>query len=46
VGLALVIAGVAGTALAGSFVPEIDGPSASAALALVAGGVVVLRVRK
>ena len=45
-GLALVIAGLAGTALAGSVAPEIDGSTASAAVALVAGGLIVLRARK
>ena len=47
VGFALIVAALAGTAFAGSPpAPEIDGSTASAAIALVAGGLVVLRSRK
>ncbi len=46
-GFALMVAGLAGTAFAGSLpAPEIDGSTATAAIALVAGGLVVLRARK
>ena len=45
-GLALILAGIAGSALAGQVAPEIDGATASAAVALVAGGLIVLRARK
>ncbi len=45
-GLAILITGLAGSAFAGFVAPEIDGSTATAAIALVAGGLVVLRARK
>ena len=46
-GLALMLLGVAGIASAGvPTVPEIDGPTATSALALLAGGLLILRARK
>ncbi len=45
-GLALILAALAGSAFAGVGAPEIDGSTATAAIALVAGGLVVLRARK
>jgi len=40
------LTGLAGSLLAGNGVPEIDANSATAAIALVAGGLLVLRGRK
>jgi uncharacterized protein (TIGR03382 family) len=45
-GLTMLLMGAAGHALAGNPVPEIDGASAGAAVALLAGGLVVLRARR
>jgi hypothetical protein len=46
VGMALLLASVAGFAFAGNPTPEIDGSSAAAAVGLLAGGMLVLRSRK
>jgi LPXTG-motif cell wall-anchored protein len=45
-GLAILLASVAGFAFAGLSAPEIDGSSAVAAVGLLAGGLLVLRSRK
>jgi len=46
-GLSLMLAGLAGAAFGAAIsAPEIDGSSAVAAVALIAGGLVVLRARK
>jgi hypothetical protein len=46
-GIAMLLAGVAGFALAGNQrVPEIDAASGAAALSLIAGGLLVLRARR
>lgn len=46
-GLAFLLAGMACTSFGGtSAVPEIDGTSGTAAIALVCGGILVLRSRK
>lgn len=42
----LLLLGTAGFALAGATVPEIDGGSAVAAVALISGGILVLRSRR
>jgi LPXTG-motif cell wall-anchored protein len=46
IGLTILLASVAGFALAGNPAPEIDGSSAVAAVGLLAGGLLVLRSRK
>jgi len=46
-GVSLLLLGLAGSAFAGvPAVPEIDGSTVVASIALVAGGLVVLRARK
>jgi LPXTG-motif cell wall-anchored protein len=46
-GLTALIAGLASAAFAGTFVaPEVDATSAAAAIALVGGGLLILRSRK
>ena len=47
-GMTIVLVGVAGSAFAGAVVavPEIDGSTASAAAALLSGGILVLRGRR
>lgn len=46
-GMATILAGVAGHAFAGIIVvPEIDGSSATAAVTLLSGGLLVLRSRR
>jgi len=45
-GMMLLVAGAAGQMFAGNNAPEIDGSTASAAIALVTGGLVVLRARR
>jgi len=45
-GWTMLMLGVAGRALAGTVAPEIDGGSAVAALALLSGGLLVLRARR
>ena len=46
-GIAMLLAGVAGFALAGNpRVPEIDAASGAAALSLIAGGLLILRARR
>ena len=47
-GMCLVLAGLAGTALAGGGVraPEMDGTSAAGALALLSGAILILRTRR
>jgi hypothetical protein len=46
-GLMVLLVGVAGSAFAGSVLaPEIDGSSATAAISLVTGGLLVLRGRR
>ena len=42
----ILLVGLAGAALAGAEVPEIDANSATAAIALVSGGLLVLRGRR
>ena len=42
----VLLLGLAGSALAGNQVPEIDANSATAAVALVSGGLLVLRGRR
>ena len=42
----ILLVGLAGSALAGVEVPEIDANSAAAAIALVSGGLLVLRGRR
>ncbi|HUP03912.1 MAG TPA: hypothetical protein VMU19_07985 [Bryobacteraceae bacterium] len=44
--LTLLLIGVAGSALAGAIVPEIDAGSAGSALALLAGAALVIRGRR
>jgi hypothetical protein len=48
IGLAMLVLGAAVNALAGlnPAVPEIDGATATAAVALVAGGLIVIRARR
>jgi hypothetical protein len=46
IGLTMLLLGAAGYALAAPAVPEIDGASSSATIALVAGGLLVLRARR
>lgn len=47
IGMSLLVIGAAGFAFAsGPIAPEIDGSSASAALALISGGLVILRGRR
>ncbi len=46
VGMMLLIAGVAGSAFAGTGAPEIDSNSAYAAITLLSGGLLVLRTRR
>ena len=47
VGLSLLVLGLAGSVFAGGVAaPEIDGNTVGVAIALVAGGLVVLRARK
>ena len=45
-GLTMLLIGVAGQAMAGVLAPEIDGASAGAAVALLSGGILVLRARR
>ncbi len=45
-GLTVILAGMATTAMAGITVPEVDASTGAAALALLAGGVLVLRGRR
>jgi len=45
-GIAILLASVAGFAFAGTIAPEIDGASSVAAVGLLAGGLLVLRSRK
>jgi hypothetical protein len=46
IGMAIVLASVAGFAFAGTSAPEIDGSSGMAAIGLLTGGLLVLRSRK
>jgi hypothetical protein len=46
IALAMIFGGAAGQLLAGPSVPEIDASSGVAALALIAGGLLVLRTRR
>ena len=46
VSVIILLVGLAGSALAGNPVPEIDASSATAAIALISGGWLVLRGRK
>ena len=46
IGFSLLLAGSAGFLLAGNIAPEIDPSSGVAALALLSGGLVVLRSRR
>lgn len=46
VGMAILVASVAGFAFAGVRVPEIDASSGAAAIGLLTGGILVLRSRK
>jgi hypothetical protein len=46
IGMLLMLTAVAGSALAGTSTPEIDGSSAAAAVALLSGGMVVLWGRR
>jgi hypothetical protein len=46
VGLTLLLVGAAGYAFAGTPTPEIDASSAVAAVALLSGGLIVLRGRR
>jgi hypothetical protein len=46
IGMAILLASVAGFAFAGTSAPEIDGSTGAAAIGLLAGGLVVLRSRK
>ena len=46
IGLALIVIGCVGTALAGTSVPEIDPGSAGSALALISGALLVIRGRR
>ena len=45
-GWTLILLGMAGSAVAGVVAPEIDGASAGAAVALLSGGLLVLRARR
>lgn len=45
-GICVVFMGAAGYALAGSVAPEVDAGSAGAAIALISGGLLVLRSRR
>lgn len=45
-GMMLLVAGVAGVVLAGNPSPEIDSTSAAGAIALISGGLLVIRGRK
>jgi len=45
-GALLVLMAMAGTAMAGVATPEIDGNSAASAVALISGGLLVLRGRR
>jgi LPXTG-motif cell wall-anchored protein len=45
-GLTVLILGVAGFAMAGNTTPEIDANSAAAGVALLSGGLLVLRGRR
>jgi hypothetical protein len=46
IGMAILLASVAGFAFAGNPTPEIDASTGTAAIGLLAGGLVVLRARK
>jgi MYXO-CTERM domain-containing protein len=46
IGFALLLAGSAGFLFAGNTAPEIDPSSGAAALALLSGGLIVLRSRR
>lgn len=46
IGLALLLVGMASFAFAGRITPEIDANSAASAVALLGGGVLVLRARR
>ena len=46
IGLAMLVLGVARYALAGTVSPEIDASSGVAALALLSGGLLILRSRR
>lgn len=46
IGMAVLVAALAGFALAGGNAPEIDASSGAAALGLLAGAVLILRARK
>ena len=46
IGMAILLASVAGFAFAGANVPEVDASTGLAAVGLLAGGLVVLRARK
>jgi hypothetical protein len=46
IGAIVILLGTASFAFAGSVAPEIDGSSVAAALALVSGGLLVLRGRR
>jgi hypothetical protein len=45
-GWTMLLMGAAGRAMAGVTVPEIDGGSAVAAVALLSGGLLILRARR
>lgn len=45
-GWTMLLLGMAGSAMAGVATPEIDGASAGAAVALLSGGILVLRARR
>jgi hypothetical protein len=46
IGLTMVLLSIAGTAFAGTGVPEIDASTGTAALALLSGGMLILRTRR
>jgi hypothetical protein len=46
IGLTMLLAGSAGLAMAGTTTPEIDASSGAAAIALLSGGLLVLRSRR
>ncbi len=45
-GMTLIVLGLCSAALASRIVPEIDGATASSAIALISGAVLVIRGRK